>query len=162
MKKLIIVTVFIICLALCAAVWSRTRTVEETPAPFQVTVVSAPEPTVENIAAGAETMPPTEKEKIEFPQPQAKPFYESIPESEPVPEEVPIIAEVHPTPEPEPEPVSVPEPTSAPVPTQTVTHPKPGDMVYVPGFGWLECQGPGEVIHDESIYENGNKIGIMG
>ncbi len=161
MKKLIIVTIFIACLALCAAVWPQTEVTEETaPAPLQVTAVSAPEPTVENIAAGAETMPPTEKEKIEFPQPQAKPLYESIPESGPAPQEVLIIAEVKLVPEPEPEPV--PEPTPAPVSKQTVSNPQPGDMVYVPGFGWLECQGPGEVIHDESIYENGNKIGIMG
>ncbi len=160
MKKLITVTVFITCLALCAAVWPQTEVTEETtPVPPQVTAVSAPEPTVENIAAGAETTPPTEEEKVELPQTEP---IKVIPEEKPVPEEVPIIAEVQPTPEPEPKPVSAPESTSAPVPLQTVTDPKPGDMVYVPGFGWLECQGPGEVIHDESIYENGNKIGIMG
>ncbi len=159
MKKRIIVTVSIACLALCAAVWPQTEATEKTtPAPLQVTAVSAPEPTFEGIIVEAETTPPTEEEKIEIPQDE--PIREPIPEPEPVPEEVPIIAEVHPTPE--PEPVSAPEPTSTPVPTQTVTHPKPGDMVYVPGFGWLECQGSGEVIHDESIYENGNKIGIMG
>ncbi len=84
MKKLIIVTVFIACLTLCAAVWPQTEATEET--------------------------------------------------------------------------IPAPTPTSS----QTVTDPKLGDKVYVPGFGWLECQGPGEVIHDESIYENGNKIGIMG
>ncbi len=161
MKKRIIVTVFIICLALCAAVWPQPEASEETPAPLQVTAVSAPKPIVENIAVGAETMPPTEKEKIELPQPQAEPIREVVNEPEPVPEEVPVIADVQSTPEPEPEPAPAPEPTSAPVPSQTVTDPKPGNMVYVPGFGWLECQGPGEVIHDESIYENGNKIGIM-
>lgn len=32
-------------------------------------------------------------------------------------------------------------------------------MVYVPGFGWLKSQGPN---HAEDMYENGNKIGIMG
>ncbi len=159
MKKLIIVTVITTCLAQCAAVWSRTEATEETiPAPLQVTAVSVPEPTVENIAAGTEITPPTEKEKIEFPQPQAKPLYESIPESGPVQEEVPIIAEVQPT----PAPVSAPTTVSTPASSQTVTDPKPSDVVYVPGFGWLECQEPGEVIHDESIYENGNKIGIMG
>ena len=35
-------------------------------------------------------------------------------------------------------------------------------MVYVPGFGWLESQGEGTVIHDETMHENGNKVGIMG
>ncbi len=159
MKKLIIVTVFITCLALCAAVWPQTEVTEETtPVPPQVTAVSAPEPTVENIAAGAETTPPTEKGKIEIPQPRDKPLRESIPELEPAPEEISVTAEVQPT----PAPVSSPTPVPTPASSQTVTDPKPGDMVYVPGFGWLECQGPGEVIHDESIYENGNKIGIMG
>ncbi len=158
MKKLIVVTVSIVCLALCAAVWPQTEVVEETPAPFQASDVSAPEPTVENIAAGAETTPPTEERKIEIPQPPAEPIREVVNEPEPVPEEVPIIAEVQPT----PAPASAPTPVTTPTSSQTVTHPKSGDMVYVPGFGWLECQGPGEVIHDESVYENGNKIGIMG
>lgn len=159
MKKLTIVTVSITCLALCAAVWLQTKATEETtPAPLQVTAVSAPEPTVEDIAAGAETTTPTEEEKIEIPQPQVEPIREVINEPEPVSEEIPATTEAQPTPAPAPAPTPVPTPASS----QTVTDPKPGDMVYVPGFGWLECQGPGEVIHDESIYENGNKIGIMG
>lgn len=159
MKKLIIVTVFIACLTLCAAVWPQTETTEETtPAPLQVTAVSVPEPTVENIAAGAENTPPTEEEKIEIPQSQAEPIREVINEPKSVPEEIPATTEVQPT----LAPVSAPTPAPMPASSQTVTDPKPGDVVYVPGFGWLECQGPGEVIHDESIYENGNKIGIMG
>ena len=36
------------------------------------------------------------------------------------------------------------------------------DMVYVPGFGWIESQGPNQVIYADNMYENGNKIGIMG
>lgn len=40
--------------------------------------------------------------------------------------------------------------------------PKQGDMVYVPGFGWLECQGEGTVIYADMMYENGNKVGSMG
>ena len=53
-----------------------------------------------------------------------------------------------------------PESAPAPVPSQTITDPQPGDVVYVPGFGWMECQGPSEVIYDTEIYENGNKTGI--
>ena len=155
MKKLIIVTVFITCLSLCAAVWPQPEASEETPAPLQVTAVSAPEPTVEDAASEAEIIPPAEKEKIEFPQTEP---IKVIPEEKPVPKEVPIIAEVQPT----PAPVSAPTPVPTPSSSQTVTDPKPGDMVYVPGFGWLESQGPGEIIHDESIYENGNKVGSMG
>lgn len=36
------------------------------------------------------------------------------------------------------------------------------DMVYVPGFGWIENQGPNQATYAEDMYENGNKIGIMG
>lgn len=158
MKKLIIGTAFIACLALCAAVWPQTEaTGETTPAPLQVTAVSTPEPAVEDIAAGAENTPPTEEEKIEIPQPQAETIYEIINEPEPVPEEIPAATEVKPT----PAPVSAPEPTPTPASSQTVTDPKPGDMVYAPGFSWLECQGEGTVIYDDMIYENGNKVGSM-
>ena len=157
-KYVIIAAVFTACLALCAAVWPQSETVEETPAPIQVTAVSAPAPTVEIIVAEAETTPPTEEEKIEIPQ--AEPLHEENSELEPVPEEAPVIAEAQLISEAKPD--LAPTLTSTPAPSQTVTDPQPGNMVYVPGFGWLECQGPGEVIHDEIIYENGNKIGIMG
>lgn len=163
MKKYIIpAAVFAACLALCAAVWPQNEAVEETPAPLRASVVSAPEPTVEDIASEIEITPPAEEEKFEIPQ--VEPLYENIPETEPVPEEELAIPEVQPIPESEPEPAQTPslEPIPTPVSPQTVTDPQPGDMVYVPGFGWLECQEPGEVIYDESIYENGNKIGIMG
>ena len=100
----------------------------------------------------------SERQEVEIPQ--AEPLLEAIPDLEPVLEEIAERAEVQPTLELEPEPT--PTPTPVPVPQQTVTDPQPGDMVYVPGFGWLECQDPGEVIHDENIYENGNKIGSMG
>ncbi len=160
MKKYIIIAAMLIaCMALCAAVRPQTEATEETtPAPLQVTAVSAMEPTFEGIIVEAETTPPAEEEKIEISQDE--PLREPTPEPKPEPEEVPIIAEVQLAPEPEPEPV--PEPTPASVSKQTVTDPQPGDTVYVPGFGWLECQGHGEVIYDESIYENDNKIGIMG
>jgi len=36
------------------------------------------------------------------------------------------------------------------------------DMVYVLGFGWIESRGPNHVEYAEDMYENGNKIGIMG
>ena len=38
----------------------------------------------------------------------------------------------------------------------------PDNMIYVPGFGWLESQGPNHVEYAEDMYENDNKIGIMG
>ena len=35
-------------------------------------------------------------------------------------------------------------------------------MVYVPGFGWIQSEGPNHVEYAEDMYENGNKIGSMG
>ena len=35
-------------------------------------------------------------------------------------------------------------------------------QVYVPGFGWIENQGPNHADYAADMYENGNKIGIMG
>ena len=58
----------------------------------------------------------------------------------------------------------------APVhPTQSESAPEPiandnqlADMVYVPGFGWIQSEGPNHVEYAEDMYENGNKIGTMG
>lgn len=64
-----------------------------------------------------------------------------------------------------PEPTPVPTPTLTPIPAPAPVTPSPvqkGDMVYVPGFGWLESQGEGTVIYAEDMYENGNKVGMMG
>ena len=35
-------------------------------------------------------------------------------------------------------------------------------MVYVPGFGWIQSEGPNHVEYAEDMYENGNKIGYFG
>ena len=155
MKKHIIIAIaFTACLALCTAVWPQSEVVEEVPTPPQMATVRIQAPTNgDNTATKVEITPPAEEEKVEIPK--AEPLHEIIPELEPVSEKVPTIAEIRPTPEPQPE--SVP----APPPSQTGTDAQPGDMVYVPGFGWLESQGHGEAVHDESIYENGNKIGTM-
>ena len=52
--------------------------------------------------------------------------------------------------------------TGLPASAQAITDLQPGDMVYVEGFGWLEYQGPNHCEYGADIYENGNKIGIMG
>lgn len=36
-----------------------------------------------------------------------------------------------------------------------------GNMVYVPGFGWTESQGPNQVEYAEDMYESGDKTSIM-
>lgn len=86
----------------------------------------------------------------------------------PTPEPTQIEITVSPTPVPEPELeesvveviAPAPEPTvQPPVTNQTV---QAGDMVYVPGFGWLESQGESTVTYDETMRETGNKVGIMG
>lgn len=57
-------------------------------------------------------------------------------------------------------------------PEQTEVKPQPTEpaggstndagQVYVPGFGYITPSGPNTVIDGQDIYENGNKIGIMG
>ena len=59
-------------------------------------------------------------------------------------------------------------PTYAPEQTTVTTPSDPqggstnaSGAVYVPGFGYIESSGEGTAIQDDSIYENGNKVGIM-
>ena len=156
-KYIIIIAVTIACLALCAAVWPQTEAVEETPATLPM---SSSEPNVKDTVSEAESIPSAEEEAAETPQ--NEPSSKVTPEPEPVSKEIATTPEVQLKPEPAPEQESAPAPISSPAPPQAVADPQPGDMVYVPGFGWLECQGPGEVIYAEDIYESGNKIGIMG
>ena len=109
-----------------------------------------------------EVAPQTEKEKTEILK--QEPCHEVISEPEIAPTEPAAAPE--PVLEPMPEPIPAPEITSAPEstpePPPTAIASQPGDMVYVPGFGWLESQGPNHVEYAEDMYENGNKIGIMG
>ena len=59
-------------------------------------------------------------------------------------------------------------PTYAPEQTTVAPPPQPqGDSTnesgagYLPGFCYIESSGKGTAIQDDSIYENGNKVGIM-
>lgn len=149
-KKFITTAIIASCLALCAAVWPQTAMVEEILQPTPTPAETATEPTVTEVKVGFETASLTEKETAETPQ--QEPNHETTHEPESVTVEVSAAPEVQSTPEPEQEST----------PAQVVTNPQPGDMVYVEGFGWLECHGPGEVTYAEDMYENGNKIGIMG
>ena len=147
MKKLIIITAAItVCLALCAAVWPQAETVGETPELSQTPAVSAPEPIVAEAKLETEIDLPPAKENAAPPQPEPAPL-----EASAAPNARPMSESEH-----------APEPTPVPVPAQAVTDLKPGDMVYVEGFGWLEYQGPNHCEYGADIYENGNKIGIMG
>ena len=155
-NKNIITATFAVCLALCAAVWPQVETVKETPGPSETPVVTAPNATVEELETEVETAPPAEKEKTTILQPeQVEP---ASPEPEPAPTETPAAPEAQLTPEQE----SVTEPAPETVTNQTAIEPQAGDMAYVEGFGWIESQGPNHVEYAEDMYENGNKIGIMG
>ena len=163
-RRFIVTTAITACLALCAAVWPQTEKVEKTPTPSETTAVIAPQPTLPE--AEKPVLPVvTEKKETEMPETKSAP--------ETTTEELPV-----PAPEIEDEPVA--EQKSAP-PTQTDPTPvqpaqlepktapesiandnELADMVYVPGFGWIESQGPNQVEYAEDMYENGNKLGIMG
>lgn len=156
MKKLIGAILITVCLALYAAVWPQGEVVGGTPKPTPATAVNAPEAPVTTAKEEAKVLMYTEKEKPELPQPELP--IETVPEPEPTPTETPIVPEAQLAPE--PKPTSEPVPDS--VPAQPVIDPQHGNMVYVPGFGWLESQGEGTVIYDEMMYENGNKVGVMG
>lgn len=155
-KHIIIVAVFTACLALCAAVWPQAETVGETPAPPQSPAVSAPEPIVVEVKLETEIDLLTEKEKAATPQPE--PPHETTNEPEPAPVETSAAPNARPMSESEYTTEHAPEPA----PAQAVTDLQPGDMVYVESFGWLEYQGPNHCEYGADIYENGNKIGIMG
>lgn len=156
MRKYIMVVVVAACLALCAAVWSQGEGVEETPKPMQEIAVNTPEVPVVAPKEKVEVLPQMEEEKPE--PPQLKRPKETAPEPEATLTATHVVAKVPPTPEPTPTAELAPEPTLA----QTAIDPQPSNMVYVEGFGWLESQGEGTVIHDDMVYENGNKVGIMG
>lgn len=55
---------------------------------------------------------------------------------------------------------SAPAPES--IPKLKVTDSNSENMAYVPGFGWIESQGPDQVEYAENMCKNGGKIGIMG
>ena len=160
-NRIIIAAIFTACLALCAAVWPQAETIEETPALPETPAVSAPEATVMEIKTEAETALSSEKEKAAIPQ--SEQTQETVTEPESAPAETPAV-------QPAPEPVPVPEVSYGLAPEQaaeppvakTTIEPPSGDVVYVPGFGWIQSEGPNHAEYAADMYENGNKIGSMG
>ena len=161
-NRIIITATFAACLALCAAVWPQTEKVEKTPTPSETTAVIAPQPTLPE--AEKPVLPVvTEKKESEMPEAESAPEVAAKELPIPAPEiEKQFEAEQKTAPPMQTEP--------APVhPTQSESAPEPiandnelADMVYVPGFGWIRSEGPNHVEYAEDMYENGNKIGIMG
>ena len=153
MKKRIITTAaFSACLALCAAVWPQKQPAEATPMVPTPAAVIATQPEVPEIAEVEEVIPP-EEEKSEATLSELVEEADIAPEPSPTQtppaSEVPVPPEQNATPQQEPEPAPTPDSVS-------------DNMVYVPGFGWIESQGPNHAEYAEDMYENGNKIGIMG
>ena len=151
-KRILTAAAFAACLALCAAVWPQNEPAGETPALPTPAAVIATQPEVPEIVEMEEVIPP-EEEKAEATLLELVEEADIVPEPSPAQtppaSEVPVPPEQNATPQQEPEPA--PAPDSA-----------PDNMVYVPGFGWIESQGPNHVEYAEDMYENGNKIGIMG
>lgn len=153
MKKQIVTAAgFAACLTLCATVWPQNEPVEETSAPHIPPAEVATQPEAPEAPKITESIIP-EEEKTESAQPEtikeapSTSGISSVPAS-PVKEA----------------PTAEQECTAQPIPEQEpiATGGAPDNMVYVPGFGWLESQGPNHCKYAEDMYENGNKIGIMG
>ena len=152
-KRIITAAAFAACLALCAAVWPRNESAGETPTPTTPAAVIATQPEVPEIPE-IEEVKSSEEEKSEATLPELVEEADIAPEPSPAQtpsaSEVPVLPEQDVTAPQEPEPAPA-SPNSA-----------PDNMVYVPGFGWIESQGPNHAEYAEDMHENGNKIGIMG
>ena len=151
-KRIITAAAFAACPALCAAVWPQKQPARETPTLPMPAVVSATQPEVSEIPETEGVISP-EEEKAEATLPEL--VEEADIDPGPSPAQAPPASEVPVPPEQDAAPQQEPEP--APVPDS-----EPDNMVYVPGFGWIESQGPNHAEYAEDMYENGNKIGIMG
>ena len=157
--------------ALCWAICGGTATVDTVPAPAAESAVSAPcapqtqpsEPSSNIIIAEPVTQPETIPVTGSAPSPA-----QNCPQTTPV-----VIAEPQPTEETNEEPPtvvpestteeeSITEPPEKCAPTSVAEVQPQNGMVYVPGFGYLQSEGPGEWSISENMYENGNKVGIMG
>lgn len=152
-KRIIISTAFAACLALCAAMWPQNDPAVETSVLLTPPAVIAAQPEVPEMPEIEEIiMPEEEKSDVTQPEPvkEAATALGSSPIQAPPSGEVQASPEQNATPPQETEPAPA-SPDSA-----------PDNMVYVPGFGWIESQGPNYVEYAEDMYENGNKIGIMG
>ena len=155
MKKQIAITAAITAsLALWAAVWPQTAVDKETPTLTPTPAVIAPQTPLPEPPEPAMTLT-TEMEKADGMI--AEPVLEEADEQPPAPTPVPTVENQA---EPALEPTDTPEPELIPEPE--VTDSSSENMVYVPGFGWIENQSSNQATYAKDMYENGNKIGIMG
>ena len=163
-RRFIVTTAITACLALCAAVWPQTEKVEKPPTPSETANVTTPRPTLpepeelilpaitgkkESEMSGTKSAQETTTEELPVPAPEI--------EDEPVAEQ-----KSAPPTQTDPTPVQPAQLEPKTAPESIANDNELADMVYVPGFGWIESQGPNQVEYAEDMYENGNKIGIMG
>lgn len=153
-KQIAIAAAITASLALWAAVSPQTAGVKETPAPSPMPTVAASQTPLTELKE-LEVSLTTELEQIE--EAIAEPVLEETVEEPPASTPKPTAGNQD-TPAPEPTDTPEPEPTPEPEAADSSSE----NMVYVPGFGWIESQGPNQVEYAEDMYENGNKIGIMG
>lgn len=147
-KRRIIAGTVLAATALCWALWGGTAKVDAVPAAAAESAVSAPcapqaQPTepINNIVI---EKPVTESEIIPVTGSVDSPAQERT-------QETPMVV-----------PTSTPaEEAIAKPPTEETPQPHDG-MIYVPGFGLLQSEGPCEWSVSENMYENGNKVGSMG
>lgn len=152
-KRIITIAAFVACLALCAAVWPQNEPVEETPTLPTPPAVIATQPEVPETPEIEEIIMP-EEEKADVTQPE--PIHKSATNPETTSAQASLVSEAQATPEQNDTPLQ--ESVSAPALPDTTQN----NAVYVPGFGWIESQGPNHIEYAEDMYENGNKIGSMG
>lgn len=149
-KQIAIAAAITASFALWAAVRPQTTVDKEKPAPNPTTAVTAPQAT---LSEPTEPVGLLSTEMAEIDGTIVEPVLEEADEQPSAPDPEPT-ADNHAEPEPEP-----PTPLG---PETEASGDSSADMVYVPGFGWIESQGPNQVEYAEDMYENGKKIGIMG
>ena len=166
-KHIILAGTAIATVALCWALCGGTAKVDTVPTPAAESAVSAPcAPQTQPSSNIIITEPVTQPETVPVTGSAASPE-QNCPQTTPV-----TIPEPQPTEETSEEPPtvfpestseeSITEPPEKCAPTSVAEVQPQNGMIYVPGFGYLKSEGPGEWSVSESMYENGNKVGIMG
>lgn len=163
-RRFIVATAITACLALCAAVWPQTEKVEKTPTLSEMAAVTTPRPT---LPEPEELILPAITEKHESGMPEAESAQEVAAKELPIPapgieDEAETEQESAPSMQTDFTPVQPVQPESESAPEPIANDNELANMVYVPGFGWIRSEGPNHVEYAEDMYENGNKIGIMG
>ena len=169
-KHIILAGTALAVVALCWALGGGTAKVDTVPTPAAESAVSAPcapqtrpsEPSSNIII----TEPVTQPETVPVTGSAASPV-QDCPQTTlttiPVPTPAEETSEEPPTVVPKPtSEESITEPPEKCAPISVAEVQQQNDMVYVPGFGYLQSEGPGEWSVSEDMYENGNKVGIMG